>query len=57
MKIKVVGTIDKYNIRFVIKRFKQQEYIDYFDIYFSMPRITFIWMLISTTSINKLEIY
>jgi hypothetical protein len=39
MKIKVVGTIDKYNTRFVIKRFKQQEYIDYFDIYVNIHHI------------------
>jgi hypothetical protein len=42
-KIKVDGTIDKYKAKVVIKSFRQQEYMLYFDIYSLMLRITSIW--------------
>jgi len=34
-KMKVIETIDKYKVRLVIKGFKQQKGMDYFDIYSS----------------------
>jgi hypothetical protein len=40
--MKVYGIIDKYKVRLVVKGFKQQECIDYFDIYSHISRITFI---------------
>jgi hypothetical protein len=55
-KIKVDGTIDKYKAGLVIKDFKQQKGLDYFNIYSHVSRITFIKILIVITVINKLEI-
>jgi hypothetical protein len=40
--MKVYGIIDKYKVRLVVKGFKQQEGIDYFDIYSYISRIIFI---------------
>jgi hypothetical protein len=40
MKIKADGTIDKYKIRLVIKEFKQQIDLNYFDTYSFVSRIT-----------------
>jgi len=57
MKIKADGTIDKYKIRLVIKEFKQQIDLNYFDTYSFVSRITSMWMLIDITVINKLKIH
>jgi len=57
MKIKADETIDKYKIRLVIKGFKQQKNPNYFDTYSFVSRITFMWMLIGITVINKLKIH
>jgi len=57
MKIKADGTIDKYKIRLVIKEFKQQKDLDYFNTYSFVSRITSMWMLIDITVINKLKIH
>jgi len=58
--MKANKTIDKY-IAIFVKWFRQQESVDYFDIYIyiysPMSKITFIWMLVVITTINKLEIY
>jgi len=56
-KMKVIETIDKYKVRLVIKGFKQQKGMDYFDTYSSKSRITFIQMLIVIEIINMLEIH
>ena len=56
-KMKVIETIDKYKVRLVIKEFKQQKGMDYFDTYSSKSRITFIQMLIVIEIINMLEIH
>ena len=37
--MKADETIEKYKARLVLKRFKQQESLDYFDIYSFMSRI------------------
>jgi hypothetical protein len=55
--MKVIETIDKYKVRLVIKEFKQQKGMDYFDTYSSKSRITFIQMLIVIEIINMLEIH
>jgi hypothetical protein len=52
-KMKVNGNIDKYKAR-LVKVFRQQEDVDYFDTYSHMLRITSIWTSIVITSINKL---
>jgi len=41
-KMKVIETIDKYKVRLVIKGFKPQKGMDYFDTYSFKSRITFI---------------
>ena len=56
-KMKVIETIDKYKVRLVIKGFKQQKGMDYFDTYSFKSRITFIQILIVIEIINMLEIH
>ena len=56
-KIKANNTIDKYKARLVVKCFKQQERVNYFDRYSHVSRITSIQTLIVITTINKLEIH
>jgi hypothetical protein len=56
-KIKANNTIDKYKARLVVKCFKQQEGVNYFDRYSHVSRITSIQTLIVITTINKLEIH
>ena len=51
-KIKVDGTIDKYKAKVVIKSFRQQEYVLYFDIYSLMLRIISIRNINSSKKIN-----
>ena len=53
-KMKADGTIDKYKIRLVVKGFRQQEGVSYFDTYSPVSRITSIRMLIVIAYINKL---
>jgi hypothetical protein len=55
-KIKANNTIDKYKAR-LVKCFKQQEGVNYFDRYSHVSRITSIQTLIVITTINKLEIH
>jgi hypothetical protein len=55
--MKADDTIDKYKTRLVIRGFRHQECMDYFDIYSHVLRITFILMLIVIAAINKLEIH
>jgi hypothetical protein len=56
-KMKVDDIIDKYKTRLVVKRFRQQEGIDYFDTYLLISRITFIQILIAILAIKKHEIH
>lgn len=56
-KLKTDGTIDKYKARLVVKGYKQQEGVDYFDTYSPVSRITSIRALIAIAAINKLEIH
>jgi len=55
--MKVDGSNNKYNIRFIVKGYKQKEGLDYFDIYSPIIRITSIHMLIVITALNNLEIH
>jgi len=50
-------TIDKYKARLVVKRFEQQEGVNYFDIYSLVLRITSIWVFIVFVTIKKLKMY
>lgn len=56
-KIKVDGTIDKYKVRLIVKGFRQQESVDYFDTYLLVSIITSIRILIVLAVINKLEMH
>jgi hypothetical protein len=55
--MKIDGTIDKYKIRLIVKGFRQQENMDYFDIYLLVSIITSIRILIVIAVINELEIH
>jgi hypothetical protein len=55
--MKVDGSNNKYNIRFIVKGYKQKEGLDYFDIYSPIIRITSIHMLIVIAALNNLEIH
>ena len=56
-KIKLDGTIDKYKARLVIKGYKQNEGLDYFDAYSPMTRINFIRMVIAIVALWNLEVH
>ena len=56
-KMKADGTIDKYKVRLVVKRYKQREGLDYFDTYSLVTRITSIMMLIAIVAVYRLEIH
>ena len=47
----------KYNVRLIIKGYKQKEGLDYFDTYSLVTRISSIRMLIAITTIHNLEIH
>ena len=55
--MKVDGTIDKYKAMLIVKAFRQQESVDYFDIYLLVSIITSIRILIVIAVIDKLEIH
>jgi hypothetical protein len=40
--MKIDETINKYKGRFIVKGFRQQDRVDYFDTYLIVSRITFI---------------
>jgi len=44
-------------IRLLIKGFRQQECMEYFDMYSHVSRITSIQTLIDTAAINKIKIH
>ncbi|KAL0313968.1 UNVERIFIED_CONTAM: Copia protein [Sesamum angustifolium] len=56
-KMKVDGTIEKFNARLVIQSFRQRPGIDYFDIYAPIARIATIRLLIALASIHNLVIH
>lgn len=56
-RIKADGTIDKYKARFVIKRCKQREGLDYFDTYSLVTIITSIRMVIAIVVLRNLEVH
>jgi hypothetical protein len=55
--MKVDGSYNKYNIRLIVKGYKQKEGLDYFDIYSPIIRITSIHMLIVIAALNNLKIH
>ena len=56
-KIKANGSIDKYKVRLVVKRYRQKKGLDYFDTYSPVTRITSICMLIAIAALYNLEIH
>ena len=51
------GTIDKYNARLIVKGYRQQEGLDFFDTYSLVTRITSIRMLIALAAVHDLKIH
>nr|GEV06564.1 zinc finger, CCHC-type [Tanacetum cinerariifolium] len=56
-KMKVDGTVDKFQARLVIQGFRQKERIDYFDTYAPVARITTIILLLALAAIHNLVIH
>nr|GEV25449.1 zinc finger, CCHC-type [Tanacetum cinerariifolium] len=56
-KLKVDGTIKKFKARLVIKGFRQKSWIDYFDTYAPVARISAIRLLIAMASIHNMIIH
>nr|GEZ43018.1 zinc finger, CCHC-type [Tanacetum cinerariifolium] len=56
-KMKVDGTIDKFKAQSVIQGFRQKEWIDYFDTYGPIARITTIRLLLALVAIHNLVIH
>ena len=56
-KLRTDGTIDKYKVRLVTKRYQQKEGLDFFDTYSPVTRITSIRMLIAIAAIHDFEIH
>ena len=56
-KMKTDGTIDKYKARLVIKGYKQNDGLDYFDTYSPVTRITSIRMVFAIAALRNLEIH
>ena len=55
--MKADGTIDKYKARLVIKGYKQQEGLDYFDTYSPVTRINSIRMVLAIAALRNLEVH
>ena len=55
--MKINSIIDKYKVRLIVKGFRQQEGMNYFDTYLLVSIITSIRILIIIAVINKLEIH
>ena len=56
-KMKTDGTIDKYKARLVIKGYKKQKGLDYFDTYSLVSRITSIRMMLVIASMRNLAVH
>ena len=50
-------SIKKYKVRLVVKGFLQKQFVDYFDTFVPVTRISSIRILIALSSIHKLFIY
>ena len=55
--MKADGSIDKYKASLVIKKYRQKEGLNYFDIYSLVLRITSIRMIIVIVALRNLEIH
>ena len=55
--MKANGIIDKYKARLVIKGYKQNEVLDYFDIYSPVMRINSIRMVLAIVALRNLEVH
>jgi hypothetical protein len=55
MKMKTNGTINKYNVRLVVRGFRKQECVNYFDTYSPGSIIASIQILISIITIKSLK--
>jgi hypothetical protein len=55
--MKIDSIIDKYKVRLIVKGFRQQESMNYFDTYLLVSIITSIRILIIIAVINKFEIH
>ena len=56
-KMKADGSIDKYKARLVVKGYRKNEGLDYFDTYSPMTRKTSIRILITISTLYNLEIH
>nr|GEV45287.1 zinc finger, CCHC-type [Tanacetum cinerariifolium] len=56
-KMKVDETVDKFKARLVIQGFRQKEWIDYFDTYALVARITTIRLLLALAAIHNSVIH
>ncbi|GJY77195.1 zinc finger, CCHC-type containing protein [Tanacetum coccineum] len=56
-KVKVDRTVEKFKARLVIQDFKQKSWIDYFDTYSLVARISIIRLVIAMESIHNLIIH
>ena len=56
-KMKTDGTIDKYKAKLIIKGYKQQKGVEYFDSYSPVSRITSIIMMLAIASMRNLAVH
>ena len=54
-KLKADSSVDKYKARLVAKGYRQNEGLNYFDIYAPVSRITSIRMLIAIAALNNMK--
>ena len=54
---KVYGSIDKYKERLVVKGYKQNKGLDYFDTYSLVTRINSIRMMLAIVTLRNLEVH